>query len=468
MNRRNLLVVISLIIVLLALSACAAEPAVETVEVTRVVEVEVEGETVEVTRVVEVEGETVVEEVVITATPAEEEEAAEAVPEADTILIGGFGPLSAPGSYQGGTEMRQAAELAVDEVNDAGGVLGKEVELIFGDTEGLPERGTAVTERLITQNNVVGLVGEYHSGVALTEMEVAHKYGIPVVFAEPWSDDVTGSGYDEIFRIAPSIDFYSSIATDYIAEVGWEKIVFVVEDSDYGREQSDTWVSQLEELGITDVEVIFADPATEDFTPILQRIAQDPPDMLAGVITGIGNSRMLTQSCEMGLAPTAGTAYYASIDAQYPEFWENTGACGEYAFFTYVGLPRSQWNEKTEAFMANFEERYGTTPGAPALESYDATHMMLAAIEEAGSTEPAAIISALEEMAYTGALGEIYFEYGNHNPLPEDEPAWMWHQWPAPTVMILQYTAEGQAVDEAAVVFPVERATGELYTAPPG
>ncbi len=466
MSKKRIFLLLGLLGMIMALAACAAEPAVETVEVTRVVEVEGETVEVEVTRVVEVEGETVVEEVVITATPEPVEESEEAMPAGDTILIGGFGPLSAPGSYQGGTEMRQAAEMAVDEVNEAGGVLGQDVELIFGDTEGLPERGTAVTERLITQNNVVGLVGEYHSGVALTEMEVAHKYGVPVVFAEPWSDDVTGSGYAEIFRIAPSIDYYSSIATDYIAEVGWESVVFIVEDSDYGREQSDTWVSQLEELGITDVQVIFADPATEDFTPILQRIAQDPPDLLGGVITGIGNSRMLSQACDLNLAPTAETAYYASIDAQYPEFWENVGDCGTYAFFTYVGLPRSLWNEKTEAFMANFEERYGTVPGGAALESYDATHMMLAAIEQAGSTEPEAIIAALEEMQYTGALGEIYFEYGSNNPLPDDEPAWMWHQWPTPTVMILQYTEPGQAVDEAAVVFPTARATGDLYTVP--
>jgi ABC-type branched-subunit amino acid transport system substrate-binding protein len=356
----------------------------------------------------------------------------------------------------------------VDEVNEAGGVLGKEVELIFGDTEGLPERGTAVTERLITQNNVVGLVGEYHSGVALTEMEVAHKYGVPVVFAEPWSDDVTGSGYDEIFRIAPSIDFYSSIATNYIAEAGWESVVFVVEDTDYGREQGETWRAQLEEQGVTDVEVIFADPATEDFTPILQRIAQDPPDMLGGVITGIGNSRMLSQSCDLGLAPTPQTAYYASIDAQYPEFWENAGECGQYVFFTYVGLPRSLWNEKTEAFMANFEERYGTIPGAPALESYDATQILLQAIEDAGSTEPAAIVQALENIEYTGALGNIWFEYGNDNPVPDDMPDWMWHQWPTPTVMILQYTDVDQSVDEATVVYPPERATGDLYTPPPG
>lgn len=386
--------------------------------------------------------------------------------EGDTILIGGFGPLSAPGSYQSGTEMRQASEMAVDEINDAGGILGKQVELIFGDTEGLPERGTAVTERLITQNGVIGLTGEYHSGVALASMEVAHKYGVPVVFAEPWANEVTGTGYPEIFRISPSIEFYSRISTDYIAAVGWQDIVFVVEDTDYGRLQADEWVKQLEEAGITEVEVIYADPATEDFTPILQRIQQDPPELLGGVITGIGTSRMLRQACDLGLAPTAETAYYASVDAQYPEFWENAGDCGQYVSFSYLGLPKSLWNENTEAFMANFEERYGQQPGGAAMEAYDATYVLLKAIEAAGTTEPEAVIKALEQTKHTGVLGDIWFEYTSENPVPDGEPAWMWHQWPTPNVFILQYVEPNQSTDEANVVFPAERATGPLYTSP--
>lgn len=403
--------------------------------------------------------ETVKETVVVTATPVP-------ASEADTIVIGGLGPLSAPGSYQSGVQMRQAVEMAVDEVNEEGGILGKQVEVIFGDTEGLPERGTAVTERLITQNNVVGLTGEYHSAVALTEKEVAHDYGVPIVFAEPWADEVTGSQYPEVFRIAPSIEFYSSIATDYIVEVGWESVVFVVEDTDYGRLQAEEWKNQLADMGVTDVEVIFAAPETEDFTPILQRIQRDPPDLLAGVVTGIGASRIVRQSCDLGLAPTAETAFYASVDAQYPEFWENVGECGENVFFTYVGLPKSLWNEKTEAFMNKFQERYEQTPGAPAMEAYDAAYLLLNAIEDGNSTEADAIISALEDIEYTGVLGEIWFPYGTDNPVPEDEPDWMWHQWPTPTVVILQYTEQGQSVEEATVTFPRERSTGPLYTPP--
>jgi branched-chain amino acid transport system substrate-binding protein len=444
MSRRAVFTAVVVLVVVTLAAACGPPPAPEVVKETVVVQETVETE----------------KEVVVTATPEPEAEA-------ETILIGGFGPLSAPGSYQAGTEMRQACEMAVDEVNEAGGVLGKEVELIFGDTEGQPERGTAVTERLITQNKVVGLTGEYHSGVALTEMEVAHKYGVPVVFAEPWSDDVTASGYPEIFRIAPSIDFYSSIATNYIAAVGWEKIVFVVEDTDYGHQQSEEWVNQLADMGVTDVEVIFADPATEDFTPILQRIQQDPPDMLAGVVTGVGNNRMLGQACDLGLAPTADTAYYASVDAQYSdEFWESAGDCGQYVFFTYVGLPEALWNDKTAAFMASFEERYGHRPGGSAMAAYDATYLLLEGIKQAGSTEPEAIIAALENIEYTGAMGDFWFEYTSDNPVPDDEPAWMWHQWPTPNTYIQQYTEVGQSAGEAPVVFPTERATGDLYTSP--
>ncbi|HBG74835.1 MAG: hypothetical protein A2X25_06895 [Chloroflexi bacterium GWB2_49_20] len=392
-------------------------------------------------------------------------QAATLPPEADVIRIGGFGPLSAPGAYRSGIEMQQAAKMAADEINAAGGVLGKQVELIFGDTEGLPERGTAVTERLITQNKVVGLIGEYHSGVALTEMEVAHKYGIPVVFSEPWSDDVTGSGYPEIFRISPSIDYYSSIASKYYAEAGFNKIVFIQEDTDYGHSSGDSITAQLAGYGITDVQNFYADPATEDFTPILQRIMQDPPDLLASGVTGMGTYRMVRQACELGLAPTATTAIYAA-DAQLPEYWENVGDCGQYALFTYVGLPPSLYNDKTRAFLDNFEAQYEIRPGAHAMEAYDSMYLMVEAIRTAGSTDPAAIIAALEAIEYDGVLGKIWFEYGSQNPVPSDVPAWMWHQFPTPSVYLMQYTEVNQPFEEAIVVFPREVSTGPLYTGP--
>ena len=89
------------------------------------------------------------------------------------IKIGGLAPLSAPGSVTGGEAMRDAMNIAVDEINAGGGVLGCEVKLIVADTEGLPEKGTAVMEKLISQDRVVAVGGGYHSSVGVAAGRVA-------------------------------------------------------------------------------------------------------------------------------------------------------------------------------------------------------------------------------------------------------------------------------------------------------
>jgi ABC-type branched-subunit amino acid transport system substrate-binding protein len=90
------------------------------------------------------------------------------------------------------------------------------------------------------------------------------------------------------------------------------------------------------------------------------------------------------------------------------------------------------------------------------------------AIKNAGSTDPKAIIDALENTDYTGVMGNFSFKYTSKNPLPSDGsvPAWMWHQWPTPNTYIIQYTESNQSAGDAPVVFPRERATGDLYTSP--
>ena len=100
------------------------------------------------------------------------------------IRIGALVPLSAPGSVVGGEAMRAAMIIAADEINAGGGLLGRPVELIVVDSEGLPERGTAGAERLINQDRVVAIAGGYHSSVGVAAKEVAHDNGIPIRFCQ--------------------------------------------------------------------------------------------------------------------------------------------------------------------------------------------------------------------------------------------------------------------------------------------
>src|ERR1700757_1735622 len=106
---------------------------------------------------------------------------------AEPIKVGWVGPLSPPGGYAEGALMKQAAELAAEEINAKGGVLGRPIQVIFQDTRGQPEEGTAAAERLISQEHVVAITGEFHSSVFLAEMEVAHKAGIPIIAVDVWA-----------------------------------------------------------------------------------------------------------------------------------------------------------------------------------------------------------------------------------------------------------------------------------------
>ena len=124
---------------------------------------------------------------------------------ADPISIGWVGPLSPPGGYAEGTNMKNAAEIAAAEINAQGGILGRQVEITYADTRGMPAEGRTSAERLIQQNKAVAVFGEFHSPVALAEMEVYHKYGIPFMACDVWSDQITAKGYPEVFRNAPAL-----------------------------------------------------------------------------------------------------------------------------------------------------------------------------------------------------------------------------------------------------------------------
>ena len=123
---------------------------------------------------------------------------------ADPIKVGWVGPLSPPGGYADGTLMKQGAQMAVEEINAKGGVLGRPIELIFADTRGMAEEGTAAAERLISKEKVIAICGEFHSSPFLAEMEVAHKAGIPIIGVDVWNLKITATGYPEVFRVSPN------------------------------------------------------------------------------------------------------------------------------------------------------------------------------------------------------------------------------------------------------------------------
>lgn len=376
----------------------------------------------------------------------------------DTVKIGALAPLSAPGSVTGGTAMKAAFQIAVEEINAAGGVLGKPVELILVDTEGLPERGTAAMERLINQEKVIAVVGEYHSAVGLTAKEVAHENNVPTVFSETWSDTITAVKYPQVFRVAPLSSEVAALDANFINSLGVKNVVIMTENTGYGIPAAESTTKSLAELGIS-ATTFSADLGTQDFSAIIERIKAASPELILVLLTGETSYNFQQQAAEAGIGPQDVLMICNQVADDAEAFWTNVPD-GNLCFYRKVGLPPALYTDETAAFVDKYKAMTGRASAESyAMEAYDSLKLMAMAINAAGSTAPDAIIAALEGIAYDGALGHITFPYGINNPPPAQLGDKWWHQFPDFAAVFMQYQEPNQ--QNAVVVFPTNLKTAD-------
>ena len=385
----------------------------------------------------------------------------------DPIRIGALFPLSAPGSVVGGEAMRDAMLIAAERINASGGLLGRPVELVVVDSEGLPERGAAVTERLISQDGVVAIAGGYHSSVGVVAKEVAHDNNIPIVLANTWNDTITSVQYPQVFRIAPLSSEVSAVDVKFIqwlrdeAGVQLQKVVILTENTDYGIPAAEDTSRLLGEAGIDSV-TFGVDIGTQDFAGIIERIKAEEPDFIMSLATGEASYNFAQQCADAGIGPQDLPTLCEHVALESESFWRNVPD-GNYCFVRRIGLPPLLYNDIAHEFLAEYEARTGKEGAESyAFAAYDAVQIIAQAITEAGTTDANAIIAALEEITYEGALGTITFPINSHNT-PQDagvDPKW-WHQFPDPAVTVVQYQQVGEDSVGATVVYPQTYRTGD-------
>ncbi len=381
----------------------------------------------------------------------------------EPIALGWVGPLSPPGGYAEGTNMKNAAEIAASEINEQGGILGRPVKIIYADTRGMPAEGRTAAERLIQQDKVVAVFGEFHSPVALAEMEVYHKYGIPFMACDVWSDQITAKGYPEVFRNAPAISLIDATIGQWITAAGFKNVAIIAEKNDVGLSARTVVAQELTKAGIK-FTAVDADPNLTDFTAqILRFKAASPPyDFFLSIYAEAGAYPMIRQAHDLGFAPTPACGIYNSGgEAVDPTFWENVGEAGKYLLTENVGLPKDAWNDKTKAFVAAYKKKHNADPSGAVMESYDGAWLLFDAIKSAGGTESKGIIHALENTKYVGVRGQYLFS-------TDKEPAWHYHQFLGAPLTLLQYDAEKQSQSDAPIVWPRKYATVPYTYKKPG
>ena len=394
-----------------------------------------------------------------------------------TILLGGVGPLSQPGAVQAGLDMKWAMEQAVADVNASGGVLGKQLKLVFYDTQNQPDVAASVAERPVSAAKVVGAVGEYHSGAALAQIPVYNKAGLPAIFSETWSDKITCGDPSQagltvhpptIFRIAPTSTYAGSILTDWLVNgLHVKKVVEIYEATDFGQSQAAAMKKQLGDAGVQ-LQQIKVELNQADYSAILSRVAQQNPDADAVVfdVTGESSYTVEQNAFDVGLVGHGAVPVVNQVAQDAPAYWRAVPD-GVGAVFRFVGLTPSSYNDLTKSVAQRYTAKFGGDPKVWVFEAYDSVRLMADAIARAGTTDSQAVVKALENTSYTGAQGTYAFPYGSQHPLPASQPCWMWHQWPNPPIQMVEYTKKGASMSDAAIVWPEARQTaGAAYVKP--
>lgn len=364
----------------------------------------------------------------------------------DTIKVGVTVAQSPPGSVSQGTQVKDGMEVAAKIINDAGGVDGKKIQLIVEDTQGIPEKARAAVEKLITRDQVVAIVGEHQSSAALAGIEVAHRYHIPYINTNGWSDVIREKGYPEVFNPGNYNSRVAIAVADTMKSLGAKNVVAFCENTDYGVGLAKLIGAQIAERtqGIT-YKYETLDRASKDFLPAILPLKANPPDVIVEILLPPGAYILLNQLNEQGVAPTAKTMIYdASGIADYPDFWQNVGDAAKNMLVFGLYHPKMPLPDLGKKVAADYTAKVKADPNRLLFQAADSLFLVAEAIKAAKSTKADDMIKALEGMKWTGTRGEVSFS--------NEKSGFKYHQWLDVPYVTFQITAVKQPVADMNLV----------------
>ncbi len=336
---------------------------------------------------------------------------------ADPIRIGAVYPLTGDVAAIG-QNIKRGIDFAVEEINAKGGIGGRPIEIVWGDTQGDPKVGMSEAERLITRENVCSLLGAYQSAVTEVVSQTAERYQTPFVTAISTANILTTRGYQFFFRLAPTnMTFLMSMmkfVDDYNKKFlnGKLKTVSVVADNTLLGQETLEWAKYWsKELGYEVIADVLYAKGTPDLTSEVLALKASGPDILVAD-SYISDCILLTktmgeQSFRPGITVGKATGY---ID---PTFIPNVGGLSNGITTALEWAP-----DMTNGASTNkaFKEKFGIDMNGHSANSYTATWLMKTAIEQAGSTDRLKIRQTLADIKITKT-----FPNGPDIILPYDE-----------------------------------------------
>jgi branched-chain amino acid transport system substrate-binding protein len=321
---------------------------------------------------------------------------------ASEIVVGAYLSLTGPDSTFG-TDSREGIELAVDEVNAAGGVKGKQVRVIYEDDKSTTQEASQKVRQLIDRDKVVALLGEVASSRSLAGGLIANTSHVPMVTPSSTAVEVT-QNREWVFRTCPTDDLQGAVAAKFVkTSLAKTKVgIFYAAQDTYSSGLARSFRDAFKKLG-GEIVVDKGYPKGEtSFRTYLSELKAQNPEAIF-VPNYYGDMVLIArQAKEVGIP---GAMFVGGGGWDSANLVEGAGAELEGAFFMTYFAPDVPWAH-SKRFLSAFRGRYGHDPTAIHVQGYDGAHILFDAIGRATEVTPDAIRAALATTKdFIGATG---------------------------------------------------------------
>lgn len=332
----------------------------------------------------------------------------------DEIVIGEYGSLTGDKATFG-ISTRNGIDMAVDAINEAGGVLGKKLRVIVEDDQGRPEEAQTVVTKLITRDNVVAVLGEVASSNSLAAAPVAQQNQIPMISPSSTNPEVTQKG-DYIFRVCFIDPFQGFVMAKFAAESLRIQRVAILRDikNDYSVGLSDVFTENFTKMGGTIVADESYSAGDTDFNAQLTAIKAKNPQAIyvPGYYTEVG--LIARQEKRLGL----------TVPLLGGDGWDSPalmGIGGDALNGSFLSNHYSTEDPSPaiQKFVADYKARFNEVPDALAGLAYDSAMVLADAIRRAGTTDGPALRDAIAATKdFAGVTGNITLDENRNASKP--------------------------------------------------
>lgn len=327
---------------------------------------------------------------------------------ADTIKLGVFGPLSGDAAAMGQSE-KESVELAVKDRNDAGGIRGKKIEIVYGDDAGKPEEAVNVAKRLISRDEVLMLIGSMSSPASLASSQVSRAEEVPQIVVSGTAQKITTQGNKWVFRSVVADTKLVSDLVDFIHEKfpKLKKVGFLYVNDDFGRGGFDAFKAAAKKY---DIEIVAEERYARgdiDFTAQLGRIKASPAQAIVEWSRYTEGALVAKQFVQAGMTlPRFGSDGVAS-----PRYTELGGAAVDGVYYpTHFSVATADNIPAAKPYIDKMQKAYSKVPDSYGAATYDAVTMALIAIDKAGKEDREAVRDALSKISFDSVRGPFKFD----------------------------------------------------------